>query len=193
MSAYNVCLNHNFYLIVRRIWVLNFYYDLIETTLGYMGVLASDKGLIKTTLPQTSTKNCISIMKVNSCKRITMSHDRFSALKHKLKEYFLTGASTFHNEPIDINDAPPFHLAAWKICRSIPNGQTRSYKWLASMAGNPKASRAAGQSMANNRLPIIIPCHRVISSNGKLGGFGKHHSMISIKRHLLEIERNFVT
>ena len=157
-----------------------------------MGVLASDRGLIRTTLPQTSANNCISIMGVNGCKKPVMAHGKFSVLKHKLTRYFLTGESTFHNEPIDINDASSFHRAAWKACRSIPNGQTRSYKWLASMAGNPLASRAAGQSMANNRLPIIIPCHRVISSNGKLGGFGKHNSMISIKRHLLKIENNSI-
>mgnify|MGYP003766923085 CR=1 FL=1 len=154
-----------------------------------MGVIASDHGLIRTTLPQTSTKNCIRMMRVNSYKSITMSHGRFSALKHKLEEYFLTGASTFHNEPIDINNAPPFHLAAWKVCRSIPNGQTRSYKWLASMVGNPKASRAAGQSMANNRLPIIIPCHRVIRSDSTLGGFSSPGG-IKLKKKLLDFEKN---
>ena len=79
-----------------------------------------------------------------------------------------------------------FQIAVWKALQKIPYGQTRSYKEIAAMAGNDKACRAAG--MANNRNPIaiIIPCHRVIGSNGTLTGYG---GGMNIKQFLLELER----
>ncbi len=67
---------------------------------------------------------------------------------------------------------PPFHLACWDACRRIPAGQTRTYSELARMAGgSPGAARAAGQAMRVNRLPVAIPCHRVLAAGGGLGGY----------------------
>jgi len=65
----------------------------------------------------------------------------------------------------------PFQIAVWKGCMRIPFGQTRSYRELARMAGYPRAFRAVGSAMAKNPLPLIIPCHRVIRSDGQTGGF----------------------
>ena len=95
---------------------------------------------------------------------------------------------TFDGHPVDIEDASPFYRAAWMACRSIPMGETRSYAWLAERAGRPGASRAAGQSMARNRLPIVIPCHRVIASDGGMGGFGSGTGELELKRWLLDLE-----
>jgi methylated-DNA-[protein]-cysteine S-methyltransferase len=102
----------------------------------------------------------------------------------QLMEYFDGSRKSF-----DLPLAPkgtPFQLKVWKALLSIPYGETRSYKDIAIAAGNPKASRAVG--MANNRNPIaiIIPCHRVIGSNGKLVGYG---GGLSIKEYLLELEK----
>jgi len=66
---------------------------------------------------------------------------------------------------------PPFYQKAWKACMTIPPGQTRSYKWLAARAGNPKAARAAAIAMKNNPFAPLVPCHRVIRSDGSLGGY----------------------
>ena len=82
--------------------------------------------------------------------------------------------------------APAFHRAAWDACRAIPPGETRSYRWLAEAAGSPKASRAAGQAMARNPLPLLIPCHRVVGSSGRLHGYGA--GGIGVKARLLELE-----
>ncbi len=94
-----------------------------------------------------------------------------------------------HRKSFDLPFAPKgtaFQLKVWKALLDIPYGETRSYKDIAIAAGNPKASRAVG--MANNRNPIsiIIPCHRVIGSNGKLVGYG---GGLSIKEYLLELEK----
>ena len=88
---------------------------------------------------------------------------------------------------IDLANASPFFIAAWEACSSIPPGETRSYQWLAEAAGSPRASRAAGQAMARNPLPLIIPCHRVVGSNGGLHGYGG--GGVGVKARLLELER----
>lgn len=64
-----------------------------------------------------------------------------------------------------------FQKKVWRAIQKIPYGQTRSYAWIARQIGKPKAMRAVGQACGANPLPLIIPCHRVVASNGKIGGF----------------------
>jgi methylated-DNA-[protein]-cysteine S-methyltransferase len=80
----------------------------------------------------------------------------------------------------------PFAKKVYKAVLSIPLGQVRTYKWVAKKAGKPKAIRAIGQILKHNPYPLLIPCHRVICSNGKLGGyiFGKKK-----KKAFLDLER----
>jgi len=65
----------------------------------------------------------------------------------------------------------PFQQAVWKACLRIPKGETRSYKWIAEQIGNPGAVRAVGSALGKNPFAPIVPCHRVIKSDGTLGGF----------------------
>lgn len=104
----------------------------------------------------------------------------------QLKEYFSGSRKTF-----DLPLAPKgtdFQQSAWQALLTIPYGETRSYKEIAEQIGNPKACRAVG--MANNRNPIsiVVPCHRVIGSNGSLVGYG---GGLDIKKQLLDLERKF--
>lgn len=80
----------------------------------------------------------------------------------------------------------PFAKKVYKVVSKIPLGELRTYKWVAKKVGNPKAYRAVGQILKNNPYPLIIPCHRVIASDGNLGGyrFGK-----KTKRILLYLEQ----
>jgi methylated-DNA-[protein]-cysteine S-methyltransferase len=80
----------------------------------------------------------------------------------------------------------PFQRKVWSALAKIPYGQTRSYKEIARAIGYPKAFRAVGNANGRNSIPLILPCHRVIESNGGLGGFG--HG-IEIKRRLLDFEK----
>lgn len=82
----------------------------------------------------------------------------------------------------------PFQEHIWKILMHIPTGSTKTYKDIAILAGNPKASRAVGQAIGSNPVGVLIPCHRVISSNGHLGGF---YWGIDIKKKWLESENSF--
>jgi methylated-DNA-[protein]-cysteine S-methyltransferase len=98
---------------------------------------------------------------------------------------FFAGAPTdFRDLPLDLQGTP-FQLRVWQELRRIPWGDTISYRELARRAGSPKAFRAVGQANACNPIPIIIPCHRVISADGGLGGFS---SGLWRKRWLLDHE-----
>src|SRR5437016_12394309 len=102
----------------------------------------------------------------------------------KLTVYFAGQLETF-----DLALAPdgtPFQRRIWDELRKIPYGETISYGELARRIGNPNASRAVGLANGSNPIPIIIPCHRVIGSNGKLTGYG---GGLPIKEKLLALER----
>jgi methylated-DNA-[protein]-cysteine S-methyltransferase len=102
----------------------------------------------------------------------------------QLRAYFAGDLETF-----DLPLAPegtPFQRNVWKLLCDIPYGETISYGELARRIGNPKASRAVGLANGSNPIPIIIPCHRVIGSNGKLTGYG---GGLPIKEKLLALER----
>lgn len=93
--------------------------------------------------------------------------------------------------PIEDRHLTPFQRRVVEVCRAIPFGETRTYGELARLAGCPGAARAVGQVMSGNRAALIVPCHRVVASSGKLGGFSAPQG-VSLKRQLLELERSVV-
>lgn len=162
-------------------------YDIFETPHGWVGVLASEQGIRRTTLPEPTIEACRDKLggAIDDAER---TPEMFLELRSKI-ERFLDGEDVdFGDVPIDVDDASPFHRAAWQACRTIPSGETRPYRWLAAAAGRPNAPRAAGQAMARNRLPFLIPCHRVIASDGSLGGYGSGRTRLELKKRLLEME-----
>ncbi len=162
-------------------------FDIFETPFGWVGVVASERGLRRTTLPQAAPDECAAILD-GYAEGARQDPDRFSGLADMLCRYFDGAIVDFASQPLDLRDAPAFQRAAWSACMSIPYGQTRPYKWLAAQAGRPNAPRAAGQSMARNRLPLVVPCHRVVASNGALHGFGKGATQLDLKQRLLDLE-----
>jgi len=101
----------------------------------------------------------------------------------QLKEYFAGKRKIF--DLTLIPQGTDFQRAVWQELRSIPYGETISYKELAERIGKPKAVRAVGAANGANPIPIIIPCHRVIGNNGSLTGFG---GGLPLKKRLLELE-----
>jgi methylated-DNA-[protein]-cysteine S-methyltransferase len=109
----------------------------------------------------------------------------FAPVKAQLRAYFKGGLKRF-----DLALAPvgtPFQLKVWKALRTIPYGELVSYKTLAEAIGNPKAVRAVGGANGKNPIPIIVPCHRCIGSNGSLIGFG---GGLDTKKRLIDLERS---
>ncbi|MBI4305777.1 MAG: methylated-DNA--[protein]-cysteine S-methyltransferase [Chloroflexi bacterium] len=162
-------------------------YDVFETSLGWVGVIASERGLRRTTLPEPTVETAMSALGPDLAEA-THDPDYVARFRDQVRRFLagehmdLTGAV-----PDPISTAP-FFLKAWDACRSIPPGETRTYGWLAGAAGNPRAVRAAGQAMARNPLPLVIPCHRVVGSDGGLHGFGGSIGL-TMKQKLLELER----
>ena len=163
------------------------FHDVFRTRLGWVGVVSSAKGVRRTTLPQDSPADCMSVMG-REVEDSIESPGEVASLRERIDAYFEGERIGFEDEDVDVGDAPPFLRAAWEACLTIPYGETRTYKWLAEQAGRPRAPRAAGQSMARNRLPIVVPCHRVVASDGSLRGFGRGASQLDLKQRLIDLE-----
>ncbi len=87
---------------------------------------------------------------------------------------------------LDLSNFTPFQRKVLEAVKTIPYGEVRTYKWVAERMGNPGAARAVGQALKKNPYSVIIPCHRVIRSNGRLGGYS---GGIQKKKRLLKKER----
>lgn len=176
-------------------------YDLISTELGWVGALGSAKGLRKLTLPVPSPDAAWEALELDGMDA-PLQEGSWAHLA-PLVEAILGGESDAPEwapsqtagrallrcgdaqVTLDVEGIAPFTLSAWQACARIPRGETRSYGWLASEAGRPGAARAAGQAMARNRFPPLVPCHRVIGSSGSLHGYG---GGLELKARLLEAE-----
>jgi methylated-DNA-[protein]-cysteine S-methyltransferase len=108
----------------------------------------------------------------------------FTDVRRELEEYF-DGKRLVFRLPLDLNQGSPFQRRVWRALRDIPYGETVSYKEVAHAIGQPSATRAVGAANGMNPLPIVIPCHRVVASDGTLGGYG---GGLDLKRRLLALE-----
>ncbi len=158
-------------------------YITFSTDMGWVGMLASAKGLLGTTLPQPSAQEACQLLG-NSVSYATWSPHLFKDLMERLKVYFSGHRTTFRDK-LDFSQATHFQREVWEITRLIPYGETRSYGWVAEQIKKPQAVRAVGQALSKNPLPIIVPCHRVVTSDGKLGGFS---GGVEMKKRLLYLE-----
>ena len=155
----------------------------IQTKLGEMEALADDNFLYYLNFSDHGTINTTtSSLKINS-KLYSATNTLLEQLKNELQSY-LHGSLKIFTIPLYLNGTESQKLA-WKKLQEIPYGQTRSYKQQAQMLGNVKAHRAVANCNARNKIIILIPCHRVINSNGTLGGYS---AGLERKKTLLEIE-----
>lgn len=118
-------------------------------------------------------------------KALLQTTELLSMATIQLDEYFQGKRTTF-SLPFKLTGTP-FQLAVWKELQNISYGKTTSYKEIAQKINKPKACRAVGMANNKNPLPIIIPCHRVIGSNGKLIGYA---GGLKLKNYLLELEKS---
>ena len=99
--------------------------------------------------------------------------------------FYFNGSDTGFNQKVKFLEGTEFEKDVWNALNEIPFGETRTYKWIAERIGRPGASRAVGQALSKNPIPIVVPCHRVIESDGSIGGFS---SGVNTKIRLLEME-----
>lgn len=156
-------------------------YVIFNTDMGWIGVLGSARGLWRTTLPQPTAEKANELL---GEKYAIWSPYLFDDLIQRLRDYF-SGHRVSFLDQLDLFGATAFQRRVWEVTRLIPYGITRSYTWVAEQIGEPNAVRAVGQALARNPLPIIIPCHRVVTSGGRLGGYS---GGVEMKKHLLYLE-----
>jgi methylated-DNA-[protein]-cysteine S-methyltransferase len=157
------------------------YYAQIESPVGPLLLAADDAGLRQVEFVKGKRAGQSTPVLSGNCAPLQ------EAIR-QLKAYFAGKRERF-----DLPLAPegtPFQRAVWKLLCEIPYGETISYGELARRIGNPKASRAVGLANGANPIAIVIPCHRVIGSNGKLTGYG---GGLPLKEKLLALERRQLT
>lgn len=158
-------------------------YTAFKTALGWVAVLASPDGLQNLVLPQANAEKAISLLEVSG-RAASKNAGRFHSLEERLQEYFC-GHKVEFPDSLDLGSATVFRRRVWLATQFIPYGSIQSYGWLASRIGQPEACRAVGQALGKNPLPVIIPCHRVLTSSHKPGGF---HGGTETKLRLLRLE-----
>jgi O-6-methylguanine DNA methyltransferase len=158
-------------------------YALVDTALGWIGVAFTGRGLRFLALPRVTEEAAESAV-LDACPNALRTDRPPGELEDRLRRYALGEAVEFP-DAVDLAGTSGFSQRVWEITRSIRRGETRSYLWLAEQAGSPRGARAAGRAMATNPVPIVIPCHRVVGSNGSLHGFG---GGLELKARMLALE-----
>ncbi len=158
-------------------------YTLLDTELGQMGLVGSGAGLRRIVLPRPAKGTVLKCI-IEGYPGAIADSTPFGDLPRRLKCY-LEGERVSFDDELDLADTSLFRRAVWEATRAIPYGQTRSYGEVARRIGKPGASRAVGQALAKNPLPIVVPCHRVIGKDGDLTGF---EGGLELKKSLIQIE-----
>jgi AraC family transcriptional regulator of adaptative response/methylated-DNA-[protein]-cysteine methyltransferase len=158
----------------------------IQTPLGEMIACAVDEGicLLEFTDRKNIEKQFKSLSKALNAEITEKEHKHFKQLENELNEYFEGKRSSFE-VPLFIKGTE-FQEKVWQLLREIPMGEIRTYKQQSEKLGNLKAIRAVGTANGINKIAILIPCHRVIGSNGELVGYA---GGIWRKQKLLELEK----
>lgn len=166
------------------------WYTLAETSIGRLLVAATHRGVCcvglgdcDTALIATMQQTCPHSTFVHAC---VGENDQLATWVSHLVAY-CQGQQDQLPIPLDITGTP-FQHTVWAALQTIPYGETRSYAAIAHMLNKPHAARAVGAACGANPVPLIVPCHRVIASDGKLGGYS---SGVQRKKTLLEIERQY--
>lgn len=163
------------------------------TELGWMAMQVCDQKVVRIwfgfdTRQAVETKVEVAMSHLNSSYALdwcdNTSLDRWI---HPLQDFAAGERVSFSRWTIETSHLTPFQQSVVSHCRRIPRGKTLSYGELAERAGSPRAARAVGSVMSSNRVPIVVPCHRVVGASGSLGGYSSPRGL-DMKRQLLDME-----
>jgi methylated-DNA-[protein]-cysteine S-methyltransferase len=159
---------------------MSLFYKTMPSPVGKLKLIASDKGLVAI-LWENDPPRRVRLDELTEDRQLPVLVET----ERQLCEYFV-GLRKEFTIPLDIRGTR-FQSDVWKALLAIPFGETRSYAQLATQLGNPRATRAVGAANGRNPLSIVVPCHRVVGSSGKLTGFA---GGLEIKARLLDLEKN---
>ena len=156
---------------------------------GILASVWSEQGLYELTFPYPTQQEAGSHLTTTGLTEEPLSSAQqawLQSLTTELSDYF-AGRPVVFSVPIDWSGYSEFRLKALQFTAAIPAGQVATYGGVATAVGRPGAARAVGGAMHANRTPIVVPCHRVIGSDGSLTGFG---GGLPLKQELLALEKN---
>lgn len=156
----------------------------IDSPIGPLFLAATERGLVKIAFDTEDEDDVLATLAGRLSPRILRSSQRLDPVAEQLDDYFAGRLTTF-DLPLDLTLSSGFRRQVLDHLIEVRFGHTVSYTDLAKAAGNEKASRAVGSACATNPIPIIVPCHRVLRSDGSLGGYA---GGLRAKRFLLDLE-----
>lgn len=167
--------------------LLDLAYERHESPFGIMLVVAGRQGIVRLSLAAEQESEVLAGLASRFSPRIgRIGRESVSEARRQLDRYFAGELKDF-DLPLDWTLTRGFRREVLHETAEIPYGQTASYAELAARAGSPRAVRAAGSALANNPLPIVVPCHRVLRSDGAVGSY---LGGVSMKQALLDMERD---
>ena len=156
--------------------------NVFQTRIGWIGVAWTAQGIIALELPRSSREQILKGLRKQFADGVIA--DVPAEMKKELTEY-AQGQRRVFDLQLAWSLIKPFQRAVLTVANQIPFGETRTYGWVAKQIGKPHAARAVGRALATNPIPLILPCHRVVGSNGSLTGYG---GGLPLKQRLLEME-----
>jgi methylated-DNA-[protein]-cysteine S-methyltransferase len=159
------------------------HYGALPTPIGRVFVAVSDAGLVRVSF-RRSEAAFVAALRAALDADVVHAPARTARVVRQLRAYF-AGRRRRFDVPVDLGHLTPFHRRVLRATAAVPAGQVVSYGDIARRIGRPRGSRAVGQALGRNPVPIVIPCHRVVAAGGALGGYT---GGLAIKRRLLRIE-----
>ena len=150
--------------------ILDVAYTTIDTAVGPLLLAATERGLVRVAFEREGHDQVLQTLAARISPRILRAPRRLAAAAREIDEYF-AGQRTGFDLPLDYSLSSGFRQLVQRHLSEIAYGQTESYKEVAQIVGNPKAVRAVGTACATNPLPVVVPCHRVLRTDGTLGGY----------------------
>ena len=164
-------------------------YTIFKTKWGYFGLAGTKYALCRTYLPGPKPEK-IKLLLLKNLPAAQFDKTFFKTIQEEIIAYFEGACVNFSRDiSLVLDGFSSFSISVLTACREIKFGQTMSYSGLAEKTGRPAAARAVGNTLAKNPLPLIIPCHRVVRGDGKIGGFSTPGG-ITLKKKMLELEYN---
>lgn len=160
------------------------HYSCLDSPFGPVFAAKTINGVCLVSLSKISESKFQSLLRKRFRKDAIRDDRKLKKVIHELYGYF-NGRRVNFKSTLDLSIGTEFQRKVWEKVSEIPYGELRSYKWIANEIGNPGAVRAVGNAVGENPVPPIIPCHRVIRSDGNLGGYS---SGIALKKWLLRLE-----
>jgi methylated-DNA-[protein]-cysteine S-methyltransferase len=159
-------------------------YRTIDSPLGPLLLAATDRGLVRLAYEQEDHNRVLQTLALKVSPRILRAPGRLDEPARQLEAYF-TGARHAFDLPVDLRLATGFRRQVLRHLATIGYGRTETYTAVAAATGRPRAVRAVGTACATNPVPVVVPCHRVLRSDGTLGGY---IGGLRAKRTLLDLE-----